>query len=374
MSMLFSPAFISGIKLKNRIIFPPITTNAGQSDGRVSDGQIKYYSQIAAGGVGAVIVEPVAISPQGRLITNSLGLWDDHLIPGLANLAAAIKKQGAAAILQLVHAGTKGMEKVNGIEPLTPSGIPMAKRGRAKELSKAEIQEIIEQFVQAAVRAKKAGFEAVELHAAHFYLLSSFLSPALNKRSDEYGGSTQGRVKIVTDIIKGIKECLGTEYPVICRINGRESLDSALGKGIDAAELRSICLELEKAGADALHISAYTILIPALEKHINIPYTSMPGPRDAPGCFSDYAAEVKQYVQVPVLTVGKIESFSVAEEILTAGKADFVAMGRGLIADPELPHKMEKGAEGGSCLYCSKCMDSILKGTMSCAVNTLPLG
>lgn len=372
MSMLFSPAFISRIKLKNRIIFPPITTNAGHSDGQVSDGQIKYYSQIAAGGVGAVIVEPVVISPQGRLITNSLGLWDDSLIPGLANLASLIKKQGAAAFIQLVHAGTKGAVEVNGIEPLTPSGIPLAKQGQAKELSKAEIQAIIEQFVQVAVRANKAGFDAVELHAAHFYFLSSFLSPALNKRNDEYGGSTQGRVKIVADIIKGIKECLG-DYPVICRVNGRESLDSALGKGIDAAELRSICLELEKAGADALHISAYTIPKPALEKCVNIPYTSTPGPQNAPGCFSDYAAEVKQYIQVPVITVGKIGSFTVAEEILTAGKADFVAMGRGLIADPELPHKMEKGTEGGSCLYCNSCMDSILKGAMRCAVNTLSL-
>lgn len=373
MSKLFSPASIASVKLRNRIIFPSITTNSGQSDNQVSPGQMEYYTKLAAGGAGAVTVEATIISPEGKLASKSLGLWSDDFIPALAKLVQTIKQQGAAAFIQLAHVGPQGSVKVNGAEPFSPSGIPFSKQGEVREMSTSEIQEIVKQFVEAGIRAQKAGFDAIELHAAHFYLLSSFLSPAMNKRSDEYGGSVQGRTKIVTDIIKGLKEALGANYPLICRLNGRELVGSALEGGIDAAELRAICLELEKAGVDALHISSYDLPVPHFDQYVNVPATPIPGPEITPGVFSRLAAEVKGYVQVPVITVGKINSPTLAEEILTTGKADFVSIGRGLIADPELPRKMAKGTESGPCLYCSSCLTSLRKGAMTCKVNSLPL-
>jgi len=373
MRKLFSPASLGSLNLKNRIIFPSITTNSGQSDGQVSSGQIAYYRSIAAGGAGAVTVEAAIVSPVGKLAPNSLGIWADHFLPGLTLLADTIKEQGAAAFIQIAHVGPQGSAKINGAEPVSPSGIPFSKQGEVREMSITEIHDTIQQFIAAGVRAQKAGFDAVELHTAHFYLLSSFLSPAMNKRDDEYGGSTQGRTKIVTEIIKGLKEALGRNYPVICRINGRELVGSALTGGIDAAELRAICLELEKAGADALHISSYDLPAPYLDKYVNVPASPIPGPETTPGSFRNLAAEVKGYVKVPVITVGKINSPDVAESILSTGQADFVAIGRGLVADPELPRKMQEGSQDASCLACSACLSSIRKGAMTCKVNTLPL-
>lgn len=373
MSNLFSPALLGSLKLRNRIIYPSITTNAGQSDGQVSDGQINYYTTLAAGGAGAITVEATIISAQGKLAPNSLGLWDDCFIPRLAKLVQAIKEQGAAALIQIAHVGPQGSVIVNGAEALSPSGIPFSKQGEVKEMSRTEIQETIRQFVEAGIRAKKAGFDAIELHTAHFYLLSSFLSPAMNKRSDEYGGSVQGRTRIVTDIIRGLKAALGDDYPLICRLNGRETVGSALTSGIDAPELRAICLELEKAGVAALHISSYDIPAPHLDKYVNVPATPIPGPEVTPGVFSKLAAEVKGYVQVPVITVGKITSAELAKEILSTGQADFVAIGRGLIADPNIPHKMKETSQIGPCLYCSSCLGAIRKGAMNCKVNTLHL-
>lgn len=373
MSKLFSPASIGSLTLKNRIIFPSITSNSAQGDGQVSSGQITYYGEIAAGGVAAVTVEAAVVSPQGKLVANSLGLWDDCHISGLAQLVEAIKNQGAAAWIQIAHVGPQGSLKINGSEPLSPSGIPFSKQGSVKEMSRDEIQQTIRQFIEAGIRAQKAGFDAIELHAAHFYLLSSFLSPAMNKRSDEYGGTTSGRTKIVTDIIKGLRAALGNKYPLICRLNGRELVGSALENGIDAAELRAICLELKKSGVDALHISSYDVPVPYFEKYIHVPATPVPGPEIAPGIFRGLAAEVKEYVQIPVITVGRIDSAEVAEEILAAGCADFIAIGRGLIADHELPRKMNEGAAQSTCLYCNNCLSSIRKSPMTCQVNSLPL-
>lgn len=374
MSKLFSPAAIASVNLRNRIIFPSITTNSGQVDNQVSIGQLAYYTDIAAGGVGAVTVEAAIVSPEAKLAPYSLGLWDDRFIPGLSRLSTAIKDHGAAAFIQIAHVGPKATAKINGPGAgLAPSSVPFSKRDPVREMSKEEIRSVINQFVEAAVRAKKAGFDGVELHAAHFYLLSAFLSPAMNKRTDEYGGSPAGRARIVVEIIRGIKEAMGDKYPVICRLNGRELVDSSLGSGIDAAELRSICLELEKAGADALHVSAFSIHVPSLEKYYYVPSTSIPGPKDAPGVFSKLAAEVKEYVRVPVITVGKIDSRSLAEEILSTDQADFVAMGRSLVADADLPRKMAAGAESSPCLACNRCMSSVMKGAMKCVVNALPL-
>jgi len=362
--LLFSPFRLGGITLKNRVVLAPTSTSFATPDSKVTDKLIGYYEKRARGGAALVIVEPGVVSPRGKLFERSMGIYIDDAIKPLSALTGAVKRHGAAAVIQLCHAGPKARSKFVGGEVLTPSGIPVYRGEPARELSEEEIRGIEEDFFQAAGRALKAGFDGVEVHAAHMYLLSSFLSPLTNCRTDGYGRTTAGRARIVTEIISGMKERFGDGLLVGVRFNGKE-LDS----GIDTPEAVEMGRLFEKAGADYLHVSAYTVPVPEMENIATVPATSIAGDEWPAGCFLEYAGAVKRAVSIPVIGVGKLDDPAVAEEALVTGKCNLVALARALIADPEWPVKVRSGVAPEQCLYCGTCLASLPKGEMVCAVN-----
>lgn len=364
MNILFSAFQLKGLSLKNRIVQAPTTTCFATTDSEVTDKLVRFYEKRAMGGAALIIVEPGVVSPRGKLFERSMGIYDDRSVEPLSRLTAGIKKHGAAAILQICHSGPKTRSRFVGGDALTPSGLPIYKGEPARQLTRDEIREITGQFIAAAGRALKAGFDGVEVHAAHMYLLSSFLSPLTNFRTDEYGQTLEGRSRIVTEIIAGIKEKYGQGLLVGVRYNGKE-----IDGGLDVTQAVELGVLFEKAGADYIHVSAYTVMLPAIKDTALVPATSIAGAGWPMGCFLDYARAVKQAVSVPVIAVGKLDDPAVAEEALASGSCDLVALSRALIVDPEWPAKVRQGLSPEQCLYCGACLHSIAGGEMECALN-----
>lgn len=220
---LFEPFAIGTMSLKNRLVMPPMVTNLGTKDGYVTDRTKDYYEARAKGGIGLIIVEATCIdAPVGRLSHRQLAIDDDKYVPELRELARAIKKHGARAAIQIHHAGRNTTSTVTGHQLVAPSPIPIPGGEIPRELTLDEIKDMVRRFAEAAGRAKKAGFDGVEIHAAHGYLLCQFLSSASNKRQDKYGGELGNKARILLETIAAVKEVTGDSYPVWCRINGRE--------------------------------------------------------------------------------------------------------------------------------------------------------
>ncbi len=366
MRFLTTPYSLGEVRVSNRLVFPPITTGYGTVEGRVTPELKGYYARIARGGVGAIITEATVVSSTGKLTPYSLGIWEDGFVDGLAFLAEAIKAQGVAAFIQIAHAGPRAGSKFNGEQPISVSEVPLNKFDPPRKMTVGEIRRTVDQFVQAAKRAWRAGFDGVELHGAHFYLLSSFLSPFTNNREDDYGGDTTGRTRILREIIGGIRQEIGEGFPVICRIHGEELPDD----GIHLPEAREIARQLEGAGAAAVHLSSCYLTMPGAERFMTVPATSIPGEEDPPGAFVSLAKGVKEVVSLPVIAVGKITDGDLAERILAEGAADLVAIGRPLVADPDFPRKIMAGENPVACLYCRNCINSLGAGKpMTCRVN-----
>ncbi|WP_052090694.1 NADH:flavin oxidoreductase [Desulfosporosinus sp. HMP52] len=364
-NLLYSSTSFAGVPLRNRIVYPPITTGFADQEGKVSDRMVEYYRQRASGGVGLIIVEPGVVNPQAKLSKFSAGAWADDQIPGMAKLVQAIKNQGARVFLQLCHAGPKANPRVNGVQPSSASEKPFFFKYPTVRLSQDQILSVVKDFVEAAKRAREAGFDGVELHAAHFYLLSAFLSPLINDRIDVFGGDNKGRAKIVQEIIIAIKKKVGQDFPVIVRYHGYE--DSADGlKNRDAVELGEI---FRAAGADGLHISAYGVPEPELVGIAALPSSSIPSKDHPKAPFVKHAAYIKQYVNLPIIGVGKIIDLLDAEVSLQEGKCDLVAVGRAILADPQWPNKMAANKKVVRCIGCNNCLNSLAKGALDCRVN-----
>ena len=362
-SHLFSEGKIGNLRLRNRIVMPPMGTNFANADGSVSQTLIDYYTERARGGVGLIIVEIVCVdSPVGKAITNQLCLDDDKYIGGFADLAESVHLEGAKIFVQLHHAGRQTTPDITGgIQPVCPSATHEGFLNvTPRELSNEEIEDLVQKFVSAAVRAKMAGIDGVELHGAHGYLIGQFMSPHINKRTDKWGGSTERRMRFPLEIIRGIREKLGPNFPICFRFNA----DDFVEDGIDIEEAKKIARILEDAGVDVLNVSVgiYEAMPTLLE-----PFHFEEGWRV-------YTAEaIKKVVNIPVITVGVIRDPVLADSIIAEGKADFVAIGRGLIADPEWPKKAYEGRdeEIRKCISCNTCIGlKVFSGQrMRCSVN-----
>ena len=355
---LFERGRIGSLELKNRLIMPPMATNYASKDGTVTDRQIDYYAERAKGGVGLIIVEVSCVdSPVGRGMARQICIDDDKFIPGLNKLAKAIEKHGAKAAIQLHHAGRQTSSEITGHQPVAPSPIPGPDGIQPKPLTIKAIDELIIRFAEAAERAKEAGFDGVEIHGAHGYLISQFLSPLSNHRQDAYGGSIQNRAKFLLDIVKAARSKVGKDYPLWCRLSAVEmGVD-----GITVEETQIVAKLAEKAGVDAIHVSAHQVG-PARRP-----------PMAQPTCyFVPWAQAIKEVVSVPVIAVSRIPP-EMAEDVIRDGKADFVSIGRQLLVDPYLPQKVQWGKieDIRPCIYCLTCLDSISwsRGGVRCVVN-----
>lgn len=363
--MLFSPIKIGSMEVKNRFVVPPMATSFALPDGSPTDKHVAYWRERAKGGYGLLIVEATAPDPLGRGSPwNEPGIWDDKFIPGWKKVTDEAHKYGAKIALQIHHAGRQTThDKIYGNQPVAPSPIPCpVEREMPRELTTEEVYELIEEFGDAAVRAKEAGFDAVEVHGAHGYLIAQFMSPYTNKRIDEFGGDFMGRMKFPVEIIKNIRRKVGNDYPIIFRISGEEYVVG--GRNTDDSKV--VAQVMEKAGVDAIHVS---IGVYASTQYVIAPAA-------VPPAFNVHsAAEIKKSVHIPVIAVGRINDPFLAEDILKSGEADLVALGRESLADPELPNKVLSGhiEEISPCIACLQACAGYLfdptKPNVSCLVN-----
>ncbi|AAB89981.1 oxidoreductase [Archaeoglobus fulgidus] len=357
---LFEPIEFGGMKVKNRIVLPAVGLNYTTPDGRVTDKLLRFYEERAKGGIGFAVVGIAKIEPH---FFGGIAAHSDEFIPDLKKIADVFHKYDVKCALQLWHPGRYEISFDPNRQPVAPSPIPppIFTKRTPKELTKEEILQIEEEFADAAVRAKKAGFDAVELIGSAGYLISQFFSPATNKRTDEYGGSLENRTRFAVEIIQKIKEKCGESYPVMIRIPGDEFIEG----GNTVREMKQIAKILEDAGVVAINVMAGW-------HESRKPLTTMLVPR---GGFAYLAAEIKSAVSVSVIASHRINDPIVAEKILQEGKADMVAMLRALIADPELPKKAKEGRfdEIRYCVACNQgCMDMVMQAQpVTCLVNPI---
>jgi len=358
-SLLFSPIKIGTMVVKNRIVMAPMTSGYSSADGHVTQALMDFYLARANGGVGLITCESCYVEGRGKGFVGHLSLDDDKYIPGLTRLTESVKSTGAKIFLQLIHCGRQTTPTLCGQQPLAPSPIPCpVLKEMPHEASITEIEHIIESFVKAARRAKKAGFDGVEVHAAHGYLINQFLSPYSNKRTDTYGGDLFARSKILLEIISGIKQEMGADYPVSCRL----SADEFVQGGLALVETKTVAGWLQNIGLDAISVSGGVYE----SAHKIIP------PMDVePGSLVHLAAGIKEAATIPVFAVAGINDPFFADRILMEGKADMVALGRALLADPHWPMKAQKGDSHRirPCLYCNHCRNRALRPKINCAVN-----
>jgi 2,4-dienoyl-CoA reductase-like NADH-dependent reductase (Old Yellow Enzyme family)/thioredoxin reductase len=371
---LFEPGRIGTMELKNRLIMPPMEPNFGSATGEVTDRMVNYYAARAKGGVGLIVTHIACVDyPVGKAVSNQISIDNDKFIPGMARLAEAIHNWGVKAVVQIHHAGRQTKPVwTDGNQPVAPSVEPCLFLQEApsdvqpRALTYDEVQEKVQKFVDAAVRVQQAGFDGVMLHGAHGYLIGQFMSPLANKRQDRYGGDFNRRMRFPLEIIAGIREKLGPNFPILFRYNaddmypGGITLDGPEGSGTS----KEIAKKLEAAGVDALCISC----------GIYISMTTLLEPMMYDEGWRVYMAEaIKKDVKIPVSTVGVIRSPEVAEKILAEGKADFVEIGRTLIADPEWPNKAMAGKvdEIRKCISCNNCIGGRVfqMMTMTCTQN-----
>lgn len=357
---LFKPFRIKNLELKNRIVMPGLASFLIEDDGSITDKTIEHYRRRAAGGPAMVIVEAHAVAPEGVVSNHQARIYDDRFIEGLAKIVAAIKSEGCVPGIQIHHAGRQTSARVIKRKPYAPSPLPCPTiRGEVEPMSVDAIQEIVQKFGDSAVRALQAGFELLEIHGAHGYLINQFLSKFSNIRNDQYGGTTEARTRFAKEVIELIRKRVGDDFPLSFKISAQEFVPD----GLDVDESIEILKQLVPLGLDIVQVSAGNddtpewICQPMFMKK---------------ACLMDSAARIKKVLDVPVMSVGRINDPIVADTIIAEGKADLVCIGRGLLADPEMPRKAQAGQieDIRTCIACNTCMESIFrKGRIECLVN-----
>lgn len=316
---LFEKLKAKNIDFKNRIIMPPMATAKADENGHVSQDILDYYNEKTIDKIfSTVIVEHNYIDPLGKASHNQMSIANDSDIDGLKKLAKVIQNNDAQAIVQISHAGSSASKDVIGESPLAPSSLKNPSKKDAelpRELTVNEIKEIEEKFAAAALRAKKAGFDGVEIHSAHGYFLDQFLSPLTNKRTDEYGGDIDGRIKIHLEIIKKVREKVGSDYPIFLRLGAGDNMDGGLSQedAVYAAK------EFEKAGVDVLDISGGMCMF----------FTD----DDKAGFFDYLSKPIYDAVDIPVILTGGVKTGQDVEDILNRDVCDLVGVGRAVFKD-----------------------------------------
>jgi 2,4-dienoyl-CoA reductase (NADPH2) len=376
---LFEPLHVSGLELVNRVAMPPITTNYAKG-GFVTDRMVDFYAERARGGAALIIIEDCIVeAPRGRHTASDAFICDDEYIPGLRRIAGVIKEQGARAGIQLNHAG-RGAGKLRqgqlvltgGQIPVAPSPLARSARGYIvpKELTLEEIGKIEDKYAEAAWRAKEAGFQLVSLHCTHGYLIEQFLSPVSNKRRDTYGGDAERRFRFLAEIIQKVKDKVGNDFPLMCRISGEELVEG----GLTIEDARQNGKRLEAAGIHCVSVSVSGRGLGSGPGSMEMPVSSSPM-RSRRGTLVYLAAAVKEGVSIPVMTANRIITPDLGEQVLQQGKADIIGIGRGLVADPEWPRKAQEGREIEirHCISCEQCLPigPAKEPALACAINPL---
>lgn len=360
---VFSPISIGNMVVKNRLVVPPMVSNYANEDGTCTEQFISYHEEKAKGGWGLIIVEDYKINPEAGGFVKLPGLWDDSQIESHKQLTDRVHQHGAKIAAQIYHAGRETCAEITGVQPVAPSAIPdPVVNAMPRELSVEEIQELVEQFGDTALRAKKAGFDAVEIHGAHGYLVNQFMSPFSNKRIDQYGGTILNRARFALEVIANIRSKVGTDYPLIYRMSVNEFVEG----GLTTEDSKVISMLLENAGVDLIHASngvyatTETIIPPTAVGH---------------AWSANISEELKKVVSIPVIAVGRINDPLIAESVLRSKQADMISMGRGSLADPHLPNKAQAG-QFDDIIRCIGCLQGCIQRNaqqlpIKCLVNPM---
>ncbi|MBN1380985.1 MAG: FAD-dependent oxidoreductase [Deltaproteobacteria bacterium] len=367
---LLSPITIKTLTLANRVVMPPMGTGLGNQDGTVSEANIAYIKRRARSGAGLYITEITAVHPLGYVSPGGLAVWDDKFIPGLRTLADTVHAEGGKIALQLHHCGRESLYQTRNKTVIGPSAIPsyvFGLFGTPREMTLEEVKETIAAFGAGAKRARAAGFDAVELHGAHGYLLMQFLSAHANQRTDEYGGDFRGRARFMIECIAEVRRQVGDDFPISIRISGEETLKD--GYTID--DMRTIIPDLVKAGADVINVSFSTH--GSAQVGTETPNASAPV-EYAPGFKAHLARNVKEVTNLPVIAVGRFTDPFFMDEVIARGDADMIAVGRQHLADPDFLKNAREGhpEDTFECLACNQgCIErEVFEGlTVRCAIN-----
>ena len=357
---LLSPIKIGETTVKNRIFMPPLSTNLADK-GYVTDELVEHYKARAKGGVGLFVTEVVTVEPTYCYLPGDMCIYDDSFIPGWKKLADGVHEYGAKILPQLFHPAHMAFPLPGTPRLIAPSNVgPYYAKEAPRAVTREELKVIIRQFGEAAKRAQIAGADGVEIHAAHAHgLLGGFLSPLYNKRTDEYGGDIDHRLRLTLEVIAEVRRVCGKNFIIDVRISGSEYTDG----GLNLNDMIYVAKQLEKAGVDFLHVSGGTTIARG---------SSIPAPGTPMGSHAATAAEIKKYVSIPVATVGRITEPWIAEELIANGKADICMIGRANLCDPEFANKVaaEKADDIRPCIGCLRCLNGIMFGKrVACTVN-----
>lgn len=358
----FRPGMIGTMTLKNRLIVPAMVANNNQADGMATERYIQYHEEKAKGGWGMLITEDYAITPTAGGFRDLAGLWSDEQIESHTKFVERIHALDTKICCQIYHAGRQTNSKVNGVQCMAPSPYkdpPSFETPR--EMTKEDIKQVIQAYADAAVRAKKCGFDAVEIHGAHGYLINQFSSPFSNKRSDEYGGTTKNRARFGVEVIRAVRRAVGEDYPVLFKL----TVNEFVAGGLQVAEGRELARIFSQEDIDAITIS----------QGVNVTEWGVIQPGAIPPAgFIDHVKACRDAVQkIPVIAIGRILNFDLANHIIEDGTADFVCMGRASLADPLAPKKYLEGREEDIhvCVGCVQgCLGNLRRGEpIQCMVN-----
>jgi len=356
MKKLYEKSTINSLSLANRFIYSATWDGRADDNGYCTPGNIEMLVKRARGGVGLIITGMAYVKPEGKAAPWQLAVSGDEFIDGLAKMAGAIHDARGKVVLQLAHGGCFSPAELTKQDALGPSANETGKFPQCREMTLQDIDQVVEAFGKAAGRAQKAGFDGVQLHAAHGYLLSQFLSPFFNKRTDNYGGSIENRARILLEVFQEVRNEVGEEYPVFVKINSEDFVEG----GLTVVEMLQVCAMLEKFGVDAIEMSGGTIFASGAYSSCRM------GALDTPEkevYYKDAAARYKENISVPLLLVGGIRSLEVSGKLVNDALADYVSLCRPLIREPNLITRWKDGdAAPAACIYCNGCFGPGLKG------------
>ncbi len=358
MSRLFETVKIGGMVLPNRAVRSATYENRCSPEGMITEEMIRFYRELAKGEIGLIITGNAMVHPWGITAPNALGIYSDDHLPGLTRLAEVIHDAGGRSVVQLSHGGRQSVpDLIDGREAIAPSAVySRAMKYTPKEMTPEEIREVIEAFVAAAERAQKAGFDGVQLHSAHGYLLSNFLSPFSNTRTDDYGGSTEKRTRIILEIFDRIQARCGKDFPILVKLNSEEGLKN----GLDIEEAAGVVRLLDARNFAAIEISG-GVYETGLSTRPKIKA------RENEAYFLANAERLKKETKIPLILVGGLRSLERIDEILTKGVVEMISMSRPFIREPGLIKRWKDGElTPARCISCNLCMSKVFEGPVKC--------
>jgi 2,4-dienoyl-CoA reductase-like NADH-dependent reductase (Old Yellow Enzyme family) len=356
MPTLFERITLNGMALPNRFVRSATWEGLAAPDGSVTDALVDSMRALAEGHVGLIISGHAFVSPEGRAGGWQLSVGSDEFLPGLEKMVLAVHEAGGKIALQLAHAGIRGAAGSEGFPALGPSPLETGSGVMGREMSEAELEAVVQAFAAAAARAQAAGFDAVQIHSAHGYLLSQFLSPFFNKRTDGYGGDLPGRTRLPREVIAAVREAVGPGYPVLLKINTADFLPG----GMTEDQMLGAVPILEEAGVDSIELSGGTSLSTPDRRAMRVPSDPEAPPEPY---YEDAAVWFKETTTLPLMLVGGIRTFETAERLVSQGIADYVALSRPLICEPDLVRRWESGdLSPSTCRSDNRCFVRALKG------------